>query len=368
MQKIEGTSRNLFICYTPFHCIVSLLLQITYFQEESNEVVVVSTMNGFEQVGKSIENTEIFSKVHYVDMGQLQGRYEYMKATFSPTYFMKKIGFEIKKYDHIFSNNLYGDLENAIYYFNKNAEISMYDEGYSTYTSDFLYAIKKFSFGHKFVRSCSRFLLRRNYIDKNIKDIYLFDPDLCIQKMPFTIKKILVGNDELNVKFLELIQKIFNTELVQDEYQQDYIFFEECFAEDFNNNGDLEIVEKIASIVGRENLLIKLHPRDTTNRFIRLGYKTNKTFSVPWEALALTMKKMPLMCITFSSGAALNYQFLTKKKNRTILLYKLMPDDFIHMTAEQLEWFNRYTKKYGKEICVPESMDELRVYLNDKRV
>ena len=115
----------------------------------------------------------------------------------------------------------------------------------------------------------------------------------------------------------------------------------------------MEIVEKIASIVGRENLLIKLHPRDTTNRFIRLGYKTNKTFSVPWEALALTMKKMPLMCITFSSGAALNYQFLTKKKNRTILLYKLMPDDFIHMTAEQLEWFNRYTKKYGKEICVP---------------
>ncbi len=367
MQKIEEINRNLFICYTPFHCIVSLLLQITYFGNEESELIVVSTMNGFEKVGKGIEDTGIFTKVHYVDMKKLQGKYKYAKATFFPRYFLKKIDFMKKKYSHIFSNNLYGDLENAIYYFNRKAEISMFDEGYSTYTSDFLYAINKFSIGHKLVRKFSKFFLRRNYIDKNIKDIYLFDPDLCIQNIPYEIKKISIENDELNIRFLKLIKEIFNTERAKDEYQEEYVFFEESFAEDFNKNGDLEIIEKIASIVGKENLLIKLHPRDTTNRFIKLGYKTNKTFSVPWEAIALTMENPPLICITFSSGAALNYRFLSKKNSKTILLYKLMPDNFIQMTDEQLEWFAMYIKKYGQEIYAPKSMDELRTYLLDKR-
>ena len=43
-------------------------------------------------------------------------------------------------------------------------------------------------------------------------------------------------------------------------------------ADDGYNVNDVEIVEKIASIVGKEKLFVKTHPRNPENRFEKLGY------------------------------------------------------------------------------------------------
>lgn len=352
--------RNLFICQTPFQCIVALVLKREYFSDEESDILLTSSINNFKIVGENINKVRVFEEVLYADTKMVESKFKYALATFSPVYYMKKMKLNLKnRYTHIFSNSLYGDLENAIYFFNEHAKVSMFDEGYSTYTSDFLNAIEKFSLIHKLTRIVSKFLYKRRYVDENINDIYLFDPELCVVDMPFPIKKILKNNRVLAEDIIEKIRIIFKTNDAIEEYKTSAIFFEECFAEDFGNNGDLEIIEMIASLVKKENLTIKLHPRDKTNRFEKRHYKTNKSYFVPWEAIVLTMNNKPKLLFSFSSGAVLNYKFLCNQKNKTILLYKLIPNDFIKMPEERLKWFELFIKKYGTEIYAPETQEEL---------
>ena len=360
MKRNNILKKNLFICKTPFQCIVALVLKNEYFLNEENDILLTSSINNFKILGENINKANVFKKVLYADVKKVEPKFKYALATLSPGYYMKKINLDVKnKYTHIFSNSLYGDLENAIYFFNEDAEISMFDEGYSTYTSDFLNAIEKFSFMHKLTRKLSGFFYKRRYIDENVKNIYLFDPELCVVDMPFSIKKILKNSRQLTEDITEKIRLIFQTNDAIKEYKTPVVFFEECFAEDFGNNGDLEIVEMIASLVKKENLTIKLHPRDKTNRFEKRNYKTNKSYFVPWEAIVLTMRNKPKLLFSFSSGAVLNYKFLCNQKNKTILLYKLIPNDFIKMPEERLKWFDLFVKKYGKEIYAPETQEEL---------
>lgn len=50
---------------------------------------------------------------------------------------------------------------------------------------------------------------------------------------------------------------------------------------------DVELIEALADKVGKQNMMVKIHPRNPVNRFEKLGYKTNHNTAIPWEVIVM---------------------------------------------------------------------------------
>lgn len=350
--------KKLYICKSPFQVIVAIFLQTSDFCLTNSDILIVKQFGGVEELVEKLKSVRLFHKVYVADCGYEKNRVIFSIAVMFPRILLRLARIEIETdYDKIFSANLYGDIDNAIYSLQERAEPCMYDIGYETYTNDFLHADYSFSKMHLLIRTVSKIILGREYIDKASKELFLFDPDLQIMKMPFNIHKIHVNENSLNI-----ISNIFCVEDVLSEYNTKYIFFEECFASDFNNNGDMPIIDMLHSLLG-EKIMIKLHPRDKTNRFIQRDIHTNKSFGVPTEAIVQGLASEKKIFITFSSGSVINYKFFTNSSIKSIFLYKLMPHGFVDMPEDRKKWFNKFERKYGDDIFVPNSMEELKKIL-----
>lgn len=349
---------NLIICRTPFQVITALVLFYSRLKGERNDLLITSNFSQSKDVAQKCQMLSCFENVLYFNS---EG-FNHVKGVINPNVFLAQLKPTLKKYDTIYTNSLYGDLEDALMYFNKDANVVLFDEGYSSYLD--LSLKNNLSLRHKICVYISHLLYHRTPSHKAIKQQLLYDPDLIVSDMPYPIGKIYEMETEITDKVMSATSFIFNIKNSIAEYSKKYIYFEESFANDFNNNGDLDIIEMIASIVGKENLLVKLHPRDKTNRFSNKGISTNINLSVPTEALLSEMQKQDKIFISFSSGATVNYKFICNYNVKTILLYKLVPNGFITMSQKQKEWFEKFITKYNQNIYAPETKEDLVSLLN----
>lgn len=355
-------NKAIFVCKTPFQIIVSIAIKQQHFFADNCDLIIVPEFKDAEEVSNRLSSIRVFDNVFvpHIEAGSSQMHLYYNLA---PKYIVGKLIPELckKRYYFLFTNGVSSDFDNALYCALDYPEPVFFDEGYSSYTNQFIEANKRISWKHKIIRNISVLLDNRRLIYKDAKKMYFFDPDLFVHEMPFEIVKI--WNSDIPRDFINTVQYIFNTGSVIDEYQKRYIFFEECFSNDFNNNGDLPLISMITDTIGETNLMIKLHPRDKTNRFDKIGLTSNKTFTVPAEALITELEQKKCILITFSSGSVINYKFISKNNVPTVFLYKLMPDGFINMPDDRLEWFEKFIRKYGDSIYVPKSIEELQTII-----
>lgn len=351
-------SKSVYFCGTPFHCITAIVLSKENRCE--SDIIIANNFEGAKEVCSHLRENKIFRRVFFI-ANYMKGKdWAFrVKVTLSPYYAVRAGGLEGKiegKYSHIYTNSIDDEFISAVYYFNKSAEIVLFDEGYGSYLPEYFNPIKDFSFSHKIVRGISKAIFKRKYIDCSIKEILLYAPELLTYSPPCAYRKINVKNHDVQVG--QAVNQAFAAERHKNEYDYEYIFFEESYANDYGDNRDLEYVDLVASIVGKEKLLIKLHPRDTKDRFSSKGYHTSKSFGVPWEVMALFADKVKCL-ITFSSGAALSYRFIFQdNKYETILLYR-MEKDFARMSDVKQEFFEKYMKYYGSDFMLPGNRQEL---------
>ena len=79
----------------------------------------------------------------------------------------------------------------------------------------------------------------------------------------------------------------------------------------------------IADIVGKDNLLIKTHPRDTRTLYVDNGFNVDENSSVPWEAIQLSGKFDDKVFMTINSGSVLSGSLMSKNKVKTFYMYKM---------------------------------------------
>ena len=344
----------LIICRTPFQVITGLIIAHNKEKESYVDLMVTSDFKGAGNIVNECKKLSCFRNVFYCDYS----RFRYFLGVLFPQIFLRQFNKElISNYGLIYTNSVMGDLENALIYYNKHAGFVLYDEGYSSYLG--LSLSIDLSFKHGLCQKISHFLFRREYSHHLIIKQLLYDTDLIVMDMPYKVEQ-LWNHDSADEKMvMNDVSNIFDVKNHIKEYDKKYIYFEECFACDFNNNGDFEIINTVRDIVGTENLMVKLHPRDNTNRFSKLGIATNKKIGIPTEALISEMSNKNVVFLSFSSGSTINYKFISDCKIKTILLYKLFPESFIKMGKEQKEWFEKFINKYSKDLFAPQTIEEL---------
>ena len=88
--------------------------------------------------------------------------------------------------------------------------------------------------------------------------------------------------------------------------------------------GELEIGKRIASIVGYENLLVKVHPRDNPERFRSQGFHVAADSGLPWEAIQLCNDFSDKVFITVLSGSVIGLNTILEHPIKVFVLFPLV--------------------------------------------
>ena len=102
-----------------------------------------------------------------------------------------------------------------------------------------------------------------------------------------------------------------------------YIYFEGGAFQDWLPTLDIEILDQVAQIVGKKNILVKLHPRTQIDRFSRRGYDVMPQEAAPWEIYALNDSLEGVVCLSNASTSALTLYTIFNLKIPCINLFKL---------------------------------------------
>lgn len=363
----------LFICENPFQTMVAIVMKNQMFKEDVADLIITDRSSGGEKRIEILRESGLFREVLYVqtkrcheNMARREYHLNQARCIFKGCDgdFLQSLECD---YDDIFALEINCFINTIISKTSDNGklpQVHLTDEGYACYTKDYEAKLFGFHKGREFFYKLQEMLSKKKNAKSLVLDMYLFYPELCLWKPPFPIKKIEKPDLEKNAQLKKLLNKVFSYEESANEYDEQIIFFENCTYQDKNNNKDEALVLEIAGVVGKENMMVKLHPRTMHNRFETHGIKTNAVQGLPWEIVAMNMgDDAKKVFLTVSSGAVISYKFLFNKNYKSAMIYKCLQDSDYTLDGVGDEFLELFAKKFPENFLIPETMEELFAWL-----
>lgn len=161
--------------------------------------------------------------------------------------------------------------------------------------------------------------------------------------------------------FKKFVNQAFNFHSTEDlEYEN--IFLEEAFAEDGHKNNDFELIKCISEIVGKENFVVKRHPRLSANRYQNTGININKDIQIPWEVYILNSDFTKKTIFTVSSNACMTPSLVFDISCRVVYLKNILEGQVsrTYKTKEFQNFIKKYILYYGQgKFYQPSSKEEI---------
>ena len=344
--------RNLLITNTYFQLITAINLAVNHFNNDKNDLILTDRSVGMKEVGDKLKKYDIFDNILYIQSKDICTDKNKIKKYMTYLFNRKKIiGNTLsEKYDcllffnfDLLTYSVFDELNKS----NKNLICKRYEEGYIAYIRETK---------NNNINQLLRKLFFKRDIEKSIESLYLYHPDLLCYDLKYKTEQIKLINKE-DEKLKEVYNYIFDYK--KETIKQKYIFFEESFFCDNKDIDDLELVLKIAEIVGKENLLVKLHPRNTIDRFKKYGIQTNKTIGIPWEVIQMNNDFSDKVFFTISSGSVLASKLYFGDNITTYLLFNCTEKMSDMITEETLNYLEKMNKKFGiKDFIIPKNKQE----------
>lgn len=365
--------RRLYVCNTPYQILISLLLafQLKGSEEDISDILITDNFLQSKEITDRVSRVTYFEKVYYAKISNI----------LYPRSFMKKISkfydlFLVKHrllnyinpllegiYDEIFYNNdnlfLYS-LTAFVVNKNTNLKVYRYEEGYSTYMEPWC-SLR----GKKLCIIREKVMLKKTF-DDVFCGLYVFEPTLLLYKLDKPILKISrIINDDIK----HIISEIFEMKIAYNNLKEKWIIFEESFYQDHKINFDIMLYEKIFKILGKENVVVKMHPRSEKDRFSELGIHTIKSDGVPWEAILLSNKMHKKKYIALASGSIINARLLLGETEESYLMYKCLENPIPNLDSKFEAFIKKYASGEQKEgLTIPDSLETFRrlIQVQDK--
>lgn len=325
---------KLFLCNTSYQILVAMWITYRYLPEDEVDLIITDHFTGSGELVSKAKSCGLFKQAYYArtlafnrhSISYTKGQ-DILHLVFPKEHVREFFPLK-KKYDDLyianfdtFSQTLY----NALAHTNRHMKLHVFEEGLSTYSSfEKYYNDNGEYYGHPkgiLRKLVHKVVYRTKTIYGNVCDFYTFNPELMRWKPQCRLihmERISCVNQE----FKSIVNSFFGYSTECNEYNTKYIFFEESFLAEGTEINDIELVDKIASRVGKENIVIKIHPRNPTNRFEKLGYKTNKCTYIPWEVILMNMEDLDdKVFITVASACILNPFLTFDREVRAYSLY-----------------------------------------------
>lgn len=313
------------LCNTPYQLIVAVYLNKSFFQEDKVSLLISDAINGSGHLITNLRNSAKFEQVFLVHR-QLFRKIENSKwkralfheeKKFFARFLLRKCSTELPEICDIFlCANI--DLFGVAFCQCFDCQLDLFEDGIASYSMELGEFYQDIFDNHNEIKK------KRYACYANAGRIYLFCPERLKWKPPFMIEKM--GSFIEDMEFIQFLNQIFEYDSLKEPYAEKYIFFEEAYYSDGRDVDDVGIVSMIADVVGKENILIKRHPRSEVDRFGEIGFHTNSNSGIPWEVIAINVCLDKKVIITIASAAAITPYLLLGMKMKAILLYKLFSD------------------------------------------
>lgn len=335
----------LFAVNSAFQMITAVQLRLTEFKNEFADIIITDEFAHQEKIAEGVIKSGIFSNVYCVkvkDYHWKNWKFVLCGGIFDRELTKRLPHIKDRCYDTFLFCNYAGFTTCLAAYLRKrnHAELMMFEDGFASYSeswkSRIIDAIQPTSTTEKILYSLRKKSLY--YVTK----YWVFNPKLIGDwKIKFSIEKI----EKFHADTIDALNKIYQYNQSVDDYRGvKCIFFEESYFADGIDVPDLDIVEMISNIVGKENVMIKIHPRNPYNRFQKLGYKTNQNTEIPWEIIALNHDFSNTVLITIASGSSITSHFVSDTSAlKSMLLYDMKEMDRSKLTPT-LEVFEKICK------------------------
>lgn len=354
----------LIMCSSAFQIIAATRIRQSLLIDETVDLLITDQLANCELIRNRISKTKLFDNVYIFkikDYNWKNWKHTWFGYVYNIQIICRFSEVQEKHYKSFFFANISsGSASSCLATFLKerdHTELCMFEDGFASYSPLYKREFDKVFYNHSFRQSLIYGLKKPGYyyIDK----YYVSEPDILNGwKYPFSIAKI----PQLSEDAVKALNDIFDYANCKDKYEEQYIFFEESYYADGKDVGDVEIVRKVADIVGKDKIIIKIHPRNPHNRFSELGFKTNLDTSVPWEIIALNIDIEDKTLITIASGSSITSYFVSNKKaKKSILLYEFRDIDKNQLTST-IPVFDEICKG-NKYFCFPKNWDELKKLL-----
>ena len=351
----------LFFCNTYYQLITAIQIKLTLKANDRASVIITDHSANAKLISDRLRNTNIFDGVYFFETKvspedvNLSFRIKAIKNGFFGKFpngmnknerFDELIGFNMDLPTHYVFASLWKK--------NKNIICNRMEEGLLSYrtpasSSGLLSTLCKL-----------RSLFRKPNIRQCIESFYCFNPeiytgDLC----PIAIPRI----DKENPKLRDSLEYIFLSDSKLDTYTQKYIFLSCIYDIDGDAPiGELELAKKIADTVGKENLLVKVHPRDDKSKYEAAGLTVDKNSSIPWEVVCIEQDFSQHVFITTLSGSILNVSAMLASAPKSFYGYPLCQTEKNMLAVHFKKVIEDYTgnpKFDAKNIKILYNIDEL---------
>ncbi len=350
-----------YFCSTPYQIITAVSL-VKQFNEVA-DLYIVNGFSGASEVADRIRKEKIFSEVRLVK--------HYVSPFKNHLLTWTWIVLSYARYRRIAKNILIEDTHYNVFYvagYNLTCRLSYFylkgkdsslkkinfEDGIGSYENDrFIEPRKQDAF------------FQRIFIGKNVlQPAYsqlLYWPDLYYWINGHPDRRI----DQINGDFksngmISLFNRIFN--FSEDNKITERIILLDCFKDRiFTRLGETqlrEIYNKIFKVCGTSEIIVKRHPRDTTNKEGNIKYYTDE--QMPFECICMNMDCNEKVLISTQSTAVITPKILLGQEPCVLLLYKLVEFQK-QMTDTWDAIFNYCRQSYSdpKRFMIPETVDEL---------
>lgn len=361
--------RVLIIINTYFQLMTAIQIVLKNYYNYESDFIITDNLSDYEDIALRMKNFEFVHGVFTARSRKIaiprdnKSRIESIKdCIWIKNYIKSKtnIDMDSRNYDVLLFHNI--DIFTYIVYafvqkWNKGIILRRFEEGFSIYLS---YNDRPHS--EKIGESISKILGRRSLIN-NIQFVYLYHPEYLTYNMPCGTKKIplISKNDE---RYRKIVNSIFNYN-AKEARTKKLIIFEESFYADKTPIEDYPLFCEIINKVTPDMVSLKLHPRNTINRFSKTKAHIFDGGHAPWEVLQLNNSYESNVFATITSGSVLASILYFDEKIPTIFLYKVVDGDFKLKTNYE-KYLNKVrSSQKDSLIYIPENKEQLFRILED---
>lgn len=358
---------NVFVCQNPFQIMVASIIRTNFNSENINDVIITGMVPGMDRRAAKLRELGCYRNVYYVDTKVCNYNYKKIDCKLRKGIceirgcnleIVKKLPYD---YTDIYSMDvtcLSGNICRELQKRGRKPSIHLFEEGFGCYTDYYYKHLYSNNIIKKLIIEIMSKIRKSTPALECVQELLLFELEFLRWKPQYKvtqIKKPALNKDRKLIDELNYIFEYSN----EFNYQQQVIFFEDCIYQDTGDSRDFQVIKELANHVGKENIIVKLHPRTKNNRFISDGFSTEEKQGIPWEIVAMNMKEDDNhVFLTFTSSSVVTQSLLFNKHYSSMMLFKCLPEFAHNVNNDVLSFLEEYAKKKPDVLFIPNTLEE----------
>ena len=321
----------LFYCNSTVSLISSIQIRLTELMRENADILITDDVKGASEIAARMKRLKLFRKVIYVKgrnfeykgAGRLKHLAKIIKANFDDA--------ETKRYIDLLGNDKRG--WDILYFYdynlflcalydlslseNRSVRCVRFDEGILCYPN-----LDKMKGKRILINEMLRKLRKKSGLLPAIQMYEIFLPE--VLKEFVTSARILKKIEEVkrNGETHRILNELYCFSISQFIFPQRYIYFSSPYRNDGIEVDDTDLLNQLAKRLGKENIIVKSHPRDRENKYEKQGFCIIRDSYIPWEIVQMNKDFRNKVFLSLTSASIVNAQIMF---NETIEAYYLFP-------------------------------------------